>query len=362
MTQSGPQIVAASALRGFPELVQELGGDPRALLRAAQIDVDVLGARDAVIEYRSLLCAMQTAAEALACPDFGLRLAAHQGGNKAIGPIGVVMKNSQTLGQAIGYCAKHIHAYSLATKVRFAPDRGRQQLLVRLEILLQEPADKSQAIEHAFMLANLNIREISGGRARARAILFRHAPQSTLQNYHARFGCEVLFNQTVDGLVLTESDLLRPVANADDRVYEMATSFIELHYPQVQAPLLSRVRHLVLQSLDSDECTCEHIAAELCVTARTLQRHLRTEGMSFEAIKDGVRRDLALRYIEQGQLPIKQIAEKLGYADPSIFSRSCHRWFSVAPSALRRQMKSRTSGSSISEPAAPWEARARARR
>ncbi|MFC4312590.1 AraC family transcriptional regulator ligand-binding domain-containing protein [Steroidobacter flavus] len=342
--QGAPAIVAASALRGFPELVRELGGDPDALLREAQIDVDALTTRDAVIEYRSLLRVMQSAADSLSCPDFGLQLAALQGGNKAIGPIGVVMKNSKTLGQAIGYCAKHIHAYSLATRVRFEPDRERHLLLLRLEILLQEPEERSQAIEHAFMLACLNIREITAGVARVRKILFRHAQQSTRLNYQSRFGCQVLFGQRVDGLVLTEQDLLRPVVDPDDRVYEMATSFIETRYPKTQAPLLSQVRHRVLQGLDSKNCTCERIAAELCVHPRTLQRRLRAAGTSFEDIKDAVRRDVALRYLQRDDMLFKHVAEKLGYSDPSIFSRSCFRWFSTTPSKLRSQLKSQLHG------------------
>jgi AraC-like DNA-binding protein len=330
-----PEVVDAGSLRCFPELVRELGGDPDALLRQAGIDPVLARTDGACIEYRSLLELMRLAAESLECPEFGLRLAVLQGGNRAIGPIGVVMKNSKTLGQAIGYCARNIHAYSMATRVRFEPDRANHLLLVRLEVLVDRAPDKRQVVEHALMLASLNMRELTGGAARVRKILFSHEPQGPLRSYRQFFGCEVAFDQKADGLILTEDDLLCPVVDPDSRVYEMATTFIEARYPQMDATIQARVRSLVQQHLGSKDCTNERIAAEFCLHPRTLQRRLRAEGTSFEDIKDEIRRDLALRYIRDGDMPLKRVAERLGYAESSVLSRSCFRWFSASPRQLR---------------------------
>lgn len=337
--RSSPEIVGIDCLRCFPELVGQLGGDFKAILRRAQIDPQLLESSGSSVEYRSLLNAMQFAAEALDCPDFGLRLATMQGGNKSIGPIGVVMKNSKTLGQAIGYCAKNIHAYSVATKVRFEPDRSRHLLLVRLEIMLERTPDKRQAVEHALMLASLNMRELSGGGARVRKVLFSHEPQSSPKAYRQFFGCDVHFEQNADGLVLTEDDLLCPVVDPDSRVYEMATSFIETRFPHTEASIQTRVRSLVEQYIGSKDCTNERVAADFCLHPRTLQRRLRAEGTSFEDLKDEIRRELALRYIQNGDMPLKRVAEKLGYAETSVLSRSCFRWFSASPRELRAQFK-----------------------
>jgi AraC-like DNA-binding protein len=70
---------------------------------------------------------------------------------------------------------------------------------------------------------------------------------------------------------------------------------------------------------------------------RTLQRRLRSEGRSFESIKDEVRRDVALRYLRQGDMPLTRVAEKLGYAETSVLSRSCYRWFEASALQLRRR-------------------------
>jgi AraC-like DNA-binding protein len=263
-------------------------------------------------------------------------MAAMQGGNPSIGPVGVVMKNSQTLGHAMDYSAKYAQAHSLPKRVYF--ERDGANFFVWVEILLDDPPDKRQAVEHVLMLANLNVIELSGGAVRARKLLFSHAPLLSLKTYRAYFGCEVLFCQNADGLVLAEDDLLRPVVSPDPRVYEMATSFIEDRYPKTESPLAERIRSLVRSHLASQDCTSNRIAAQLCMHRRTLHRRLRAEGTSFEAIKEEVRRDVALRYIREGGRSLKRLADMLGYAETSVVSRSFCRWFSATPSQLRLRL------------------------
>ena len=330
-------VVHSDAIRFLPELVSSLGGDTEKLLRKARIDPLIAGKRESILEYRSMIHLLELAATELNCPNFGLRLAALQGGPRVMGPIGVVMKNSKTLGQALGYCAKQIRAYSVAARVRFVPDHPNHKLFVGLEILVDGSSSHTQVVEHGLALANLNVMDITGGAARVRAVSFRHTPVSAMSVYRAAFGCEVLFGQNVDGIILTEQDLLCPILNPDEQVYEMATCFIADRYPPSTPPMRARVRNLISRYLDSEDCNNERIAAELCVHPRTLQRRLKYEGRTFESIKDEVRREAALRYLQQLDIPLTQVAEKLGYAEQSVLSRSCYRWFSASPRELRER-------------------------
>lgn len=334
------EFVDVSTLRCFPKLVHQLGGDPNKLLRQARIDPALLCKQKSLIEYASLVRVMQRAARELSCTEFGIRLATIQGGTTTISPMGVVMKNSKTLGQAIGYGAKFIHAHSLPTRVRLHPDRVNRLLFVSLGLPFAEMPDNQQAVEHALMLAHLNILEISDGRARPRKILFRHKPLSALETYRNHFGCDVQFGQKADGVMLGQDDLRCPVVNPDPRVYEIATSFIETRYCESESPLAERVRRLVHLGLGSKDCTTDRIAAELQMHRRTLQRLLRAEGTSFEAIKDKVRRDVALRCVREEGVTLKRLAEMLGYAETSALARSFSRWFSVTPSELRIRLQS----------------------
>lgn len=80
-------------------------------------------------------------------------------------------------------------------------------------------------------------------------------------------------------------------------------------------------------------------AAALRMTPRTLNRRLEDEGSSFRAIKDALRRDIALARITKSGQPVAAIAAELGFADPSAFFRAFVGWTGVSPSAYRRRLR-----------------------
>lgn len=332
----GFELLHADTLRFFPELVTELGGDPAALLRQLGLDPSIF-VRGAVLSYRSMVELLELAAAELQVADFGMRLAARQGGGRVFGIMGVVMKNSATFGEALGYVVDHIYAHSLAVRMRCERDPAQRRTFVGYEFLLDRLPNRRQAIEQALLLAHLNAVESTGGQARVREALFRHQPLSPLRTYRDYFGCEVRFDQSEDGVVYADQDLACPIAEPDEQLYEMATAFIDTRFTRLTPPMHAQVRGLILQHLGDEACTNDRVAAELCLHPRTLHRRLKAEGKSFEAIKDEVRRDVALRYLQQTDLPLTRIAEKLGYAETSVLSRSCYRWFGVSPRQLRGQ-------------------------
>ena len=329
------ELLHVDALRFFPQLVRRLGGDPDAMARRAGVDPAILAPRGPSLSYRTVAGLLEFAAMELRLPDFGMRLAAVQGGGRVFGPVGVAMENSNTLGEALEFVVNHIHAYSLAARMRLEPDRARRKLLVPFDILLDRLTNKQQAIEQALLLAHLNAVQITGGRARVREVLFSHQPASPLRTYREYFGCEVRFDQAVDAVVFSEQDLSCPIVDPDVRLYEMATAFIETKFTRVTPPMHARVRGLILQYLGGEDCTNERVARDLCLHPRTLHRRLKAEGKSFEGIKDEARRDVALRYLQHTDMPLTRVAERLGYAETSVLSRSCFRWFGVAPSRIR---------------------------
>jgi AraC-like DNA-binding protein len=342
------EISHIDVLRCFPELVQQLGGDSKQLLRQSGIDPAVLKTPGSLIGYRSRLRVMECAARQLSCPDFGLRLAMIQGSNPGYGPIGVVMRNSDTLGQAVGHLARYTYAYNHASRVRLEPDRAHQQLLLWLEFLIEGTPDPRQLVEHGFMLLVLQFAQLTGGAARVRGIQFRHEAHLPLKTYRGYFGCDVSFGENVDGLVLGEGDLACPIVNADHTVYEMATSFLADRFPEQEPPIRARVRSLILKYLGSADCTIERVAADLYLHQRTLQRRLRAEGESFEGIKDELRREVALRYIGENGVSLKRLAEMLGYAETSVVSRNFSRWFKATPRQLIQRQKAELAAQRVS--------------
>jgi AraC-like DNA-binding protein len=85
----------------------------------------------------------------------------------------------------------------------------------------------------------------------------------------------------------------------------------------------------------------EDVAARLHLSPRSLHRRLADEGANFRAIKDALRRDLALAKLAKTDAPVAAIAAELGYADPSAFYRACVEWTGQAPSEYRAKLAGR---------------------
>lgn len=102
--------------------------------------------------------------------------------------------------------------------------------------------------------------------------------------------------------------------------------------------MVLRVRDLLRAALP-DSLELDAVADRLHLSARTLHRRLADEGSSFRAIKDALRRDLALARVTKSRQPLARIAADLGYADPSAFYRAFVGWTGVAPQQYRRQLR-----------------------
>lgn len=82
--------------------------------------------------------------------------------------------------------------------------------------------------------------------------------------------------------------------------------------------------------------TADAIASALHLSSRTLHRQLLEEGMSLQALKDGVRREQAVDQLRRTTRPIKQIALAVGFRNEKSFSRAFKGWTGVAPGEFRR--------------------------
>lgn len=100
--------------------------------------------------------------------------------------------------------------------------------------------------------------------------------------------------------------------------------------------IVRRVREMLSRDLGSSP-SLDAVAAALNVSPRTLHRRLHDEGSSFRAVKDEVRREIALARLKRDDASIAAIASDLGYSEPSAFFRAFQGWTGEAPSVYRRR-------------------------
>jgi AraC-like DNA-binding protein len=68
---------------------------------------------------------------------------------------------------------------------------------------------------------------------------------------------------------------------------------------------------------------------------RTLARKLSDEGLNFTEILQQLRRDLAVRYLDDRKLHISKIAWLLGFHEVSAFTHAFKRWTGKTPKQMR---------------------------
>ncbi len=102
--------------------------------------------------------------------------------------------------------------------------------------------------------------------------------------------------------------------------------------------MVLKVREMLRSALPAN-LDLERAASALHVSPRTLHRRLADEGTNFRAVKDALRRDLALARLA-GSDAVAKIAADLGYADASAFFRAVTDWTGTSPTGYRRRLGS----------------------
>jgi AraC-like DNA-binding protein len=77
-------------------------------------------------------------------------------------------------------------------------------------------------------------------------------------------------------------------------------------------------------------------ASAMHMTPRTLIRKLAVDGTTFQAIKDALRRDIAIRHLQTGQHSVEAIAHDVGFSSAANFHKAFQRWTGNTPSSYRR--------------------------
>lgn len=99
--------------------------------------------------------------------------------------------------------------------------------------------------------------------------------------------------------------------------------------------ITERIRRILRRHLSEEMPSLEEVGKVLAMTPQTLRRRLHDEGQGYQALKDALRRDAAIEYLARADLSLIDIAEKLGFSEPSTFHRAFKKWTGVAPGEYR---------------------------
>ena len=151
------------------------------------------------------------------------------------------------------------------------------------------------------------------------------------------FGAPVFFNQSRTELFFKSSALNIKVEQNPRSISSFLNKAIfEMLVQDYESTLLAhRVKKIVNNDLEKIP-TLEDIAKSFRLHPQTLRRRLHSEGTSFQELKNECRRDYAIYRLSRSEDSVEEIAQKVGYSEPSTFIRAFKVWTGTTPLSYRR--------------------------
>lgn len=186
------------------------------------------------------------------------------------------------------------------------------------------------------------IREVSPEDFTPLEVHLKHPPPATTVAHERYFGCPIFFESEMDALLISSEDLTRPNRLGDEGITRFLLDHLDAELKKISADrtLKQMVEDAIAQSLSEGVPKMTAVARRLGLSERTLQRRLGEEGLSFQTLVEGARRELAEGLLVQSDYSLADIAFLTGFSEQSAFNRAFKRWVDKTPAAYREASRS----------------------
>jgi AraC-like DNA-binding protein len=253
---------------------------------------------------------------------------------REIGMLYYVMASSGTLGDALQRTTRYSRITNEGMQLKY---RENERLVITFEYVdVARHQDRHQIEFFMVSLVRL-VRQLSGCNLSPEQVNVTHHRDRFHSPFRKFFGCEVAFGSSIDEVVFASAIRPMPLASADSYLNALLIAQCEQTYAHRLRPAELRisVENEIVPLLPHGKALAPAIARKLGMSQRTLARRLASEGLSFAAILDEMKCDLAKNYLREGDLPITTIAWLLGYQDVSAFTHAFKRWTGKTPRQSR---------------------------
>ena len=152
------------------------------------------------------------------------------------------------------------------------------------------------------------------------------------------FPCPVSFGESSNWVSFSARHLDAPLVRSEAelaRFLPVAPYHLVIKPITSDASITSRIRELLGEDFREETPSFEALTDLLNMSPRTLRRRLEREGTSYQRIKDNARRDVAISLLSRHGMTVSDVAERVGFSDPSAFHRSFKKWTGVSPGEYR---------------------------
>ncbi|WP_312520120.1 AraC family transcriptional regulator [Massilia sp.] len=329
--------VTGAYLQPLLDAAQEQGVDPARLCVAAGMEPDALAVAPESIPARCYIALLGAGARLAQDPHFGLHV-----GEK------VRPSTYSAYGMVLLACSNFGHAMELTQRYEsLAHDLGTSGLALegeraRYAWTSHYPDANRHLVESVFAGIRVFASWMAGQPLQAHTMHFTHAdPGIDPAEYRRVLGVLPEFGAAANSAVVDAALLAMPVPNTDPSLFPVLRQHAERLLEQRAAhvdSLVAQLRTALVRRLPLGQARLAPVAAELGLSARTLQRKLAEAGSSFQGELDAVRFGLARDYLSRRELGLVDIAFKLGFQEQSAFTHAFREWSGINPGAWRERL------------------------
>ncbi|EME21203.1 AraC family transcriptional regulator [Rhodococcus triatomae] len=323
-----------AALTGYIELSRSLALDPIQLMRSVNLDPAGLELQDRWVPAASVARLLELSAAASGRPDFALKLADRRR-LSTLGPLSISLREEPDARSAVRLLIRFQHMFNESLHIRLAERDGLST--IRIHVDTGEPMPVRQSVELAVTATYQLLGHVLGDRWHPASVCFEHPRPADDSTHRRTFGVPLSFDAEYSGIVTYTSDLDEPNRLSDPVLRSYARQFLDTVATPEEPTTTTRVRELVELLLPTGRCTIDQVARSIGVDRRTVHRHLAKSGLTFTAVLDETRAELANRMVTGRRYSFTEISEMLAFSTPSSFSRWFHQQFGMSPREWRKQ-------------------------
>ncbi|WP_223521260.1 AraC family transcriptional regulator [Pseudomonas sp. GL-B-19] len=265
--------------------------------------------------------------------DIGLELG-RQMHVSSYGMLGYALLTSATLGDAL-QLALHYPAL-LGTLFELSLEEDNERIWLTAGDYRENPALAPFNVEFCLVSMKVTCEDLLGQPLPLLGARFEHSAPDYQARYTERFDCPLQFDASSNAFAFDKSWLDRPLPLADAITHQAMAERCRKQNTEFtgRQAWLGRIRQLLSAQLNAAP-GLEGLAEQMNCSTRTLRRHLKDLGCSYQELLDELRFERAKQMLCEDQLPIYRIAEALGFSETASFRHAFVRWSGVAPSQFR---------------------------
>ena len=312
----------------FRLLLRHFGADPdirRRLLEGAEIDEAALAKPGAEVSLFTILRFSERLCDVVG-DDWPLQCRAVWG-VATQGALEVAARTAATVGEGLAVIARFGHVRGPFLSLRIKRDAKKTTLSLASTAPAPEHVMRAM-LETSYLSAKSMLDILLGGGTDQLTHRFAWPPPKHANALREVLGGRVEFNARECAISVPNALCDQPSPYADETLHVGTLAELEQGANRIthEDTLILKIQRL-LKRRRTSRLTEEEAAAELGLSRRTLVRRLSDSGTSFRELLDAHLKARAGEMLAAKKLSRDEMAEALGFNDPTSFSRACRRWF-----------------------------------